>query len=120
MLATSVTTCAAFVACAVSPIWDIQCFGVVSAVMVFADYLLVITFLPAACIVREQGTSRNGARTASRHRWVPRRRPTIKWMRCGRRTRKPLHLWRGLYGEPFADFVIKGKNTPYHYSLFPY
>ena len=35
MLATSVTTCAAFVACAVSPIWDIQCFGVVSAVMVF-------------------------------------------------------------------------------------
>ena len=25
MLATSVTTCAAFVACAVSPIWDIQC-----------------------------------------------------------------------------------------------
>merc|ERR1719478_719408 len=47
MLATSV-------ACAVSPIWDIQCFGVVAAVMVFADYLLVITFLPAACIVRER------------------------------------------------------------------
>lgn len=54
MLATSVTTCAAFVACAVSPIWDIQCFGVVSAVMVLADYLLVITFLPAAIIVRER------------------------------------------------------------------
>ena len=54
MLATSFTTWAAFTACAFSAIWDIRCFGVVSGVMVLADYVLVITFLPAAIIVREK------------------------------------------------------------------
>ena len=54
MLATSVTTCAAFGACGFSAIWDIRCFGVVAGVMVLADYLLVITFLPAAIITREK------------------------------------------------------------------
>jgi len=114
MLATSVTTCAAFVACAVSPIWDIQCFGVVSAVMVFADYLLVITFLPAACIVRERyfpqqckdcGTkaclksSPVGAAPSSDDKVDEVRPPDAK---------KP-RLVERFYGGPFADFIIKGK-----------
>jgi len=54
MLATSLTTCAAFASCAVSPIWDIAAFGCVAATMILADYLLVITWLPAAMIVNER------------------------------------------------------------------
>ena len=54
MLATSLTTCAAFAACAFTPIWDISCFGVVNGVMVLCDYLLVITWLPAAIIIYEK------------------------------------------------------------------
>jgi hypothetical protein len=113
MLATSVTTCAAFVACAVSPIWDIQCFGVVSAVMVFADYLLVITFLPAACIVRERYFPQRckdcctkncvsapvGAAPSSDDKVDEVRPPDAKQPRFVER----------FYGGPFADFVIKGK-----------
>ena len=114
MLATSATTCAAFVACAVSPIWDIQCFGVVAAVMVFADYLLVITFLPAACIVRERyfpqqckdcGTtaclksSPVGAAPSSDDKVDEVRPPDAK---------KP-RLVERFYGGPFADFIIKGR-----------
>ena len=38
MFATSLTTFAAFAACGFSVIWDIRCFGVVSGVMVLADY----------------------------------------------------------------------------------
>ena len=49
---------------------DIQCFGA-SAVMVFAYRPLVITLLPAACIVRERYFLQR-ARTVSRHRSVPR------------------------------------------------
>ena len=120
MLATSVTTCAAFVACAVSPIWDIQCFGVVvSAVMVFADYLLVITFLPAACIVG-RGTSRNSARTAARrsasspHRSAPRRRLTTRWTRCDRRTRRSLDLLSSaFYGSALRRLRHQGQDTHY-------
>ncbi|KAJ1448385.1 hypothetical protein M885DRAFT_147143 [Pelagophyceae sp. CCMP2097] len=54
MFATSLTTSAAFFSCAASVIWDIKCFGVVNGVMVVADFLLVITWLPAAIIVRER------------------------------------------------------------------
>ena len=45
---------AAFAACAVSPIWDIACFGCIASVMIFCDYILVITWLPAAIIVHEK------------------------------------------------------------------
>mmetsp|Transcript_10211 Transcript_10211/g.18721 ORF Transcript_10211/g.18721 Transcript_10211/m.18721 type:complete len:559 (-) Transcript_10211:27-1703(-) len=54
MLATSFTTAAAFASCAISPIWDISCFGCVTAAMIIADYILVITWLPAALIVNER------------------------------------------------------------------
>ncbi|KAH8073783.1 hypothetical protein JL720_10854 [Aureococcus anophagefferens] len=47
MLATSFTTWAAFTACAFSAIWDIRCFGVVSGVMVLADYVLAAAVTPA-------------------------------------------------------------------------
>ena len=96
-----------------SPIWDIQCFGVVSAVMVFADYLLVITFLPAACIVpgkvlpaTVQGLLHEELRLGTGR---CRRRLTIKWTRCGRRDAKAPRFVEMFYGGPFADFVIKGK-----------
>ena len=54
MLATSLTTFVAFSACGFSPIWDIRCFGIVNGVMVLADYLLVITWLPAAVVIHER------------------------------------------------------------------
>ena len=54
MLATSLTTAAAFASCAVSVIWDIGCFGVVAASMIVANYLLCITWLPAALVIQER------------------------------------------------------------------
>jgi len=54
MLATSLTTTLAFLGCAISQIWDIRCFGVVNGMMVIFDYLLVITWFPAAVIVHER------------------------------------------------------------------
>ena len=54
MLATSLTTCAAFAACAVSVIWDVAGFGIVASVCIACDYLLVISWLAAAIIVQER------------------------------------------------------------------
>jgi hypothetical protein len=54
MLATSLTTCAAFAACASSVIWDVAGFGIVAAVCIACDYLLVISWLAAAIIVQER------------------------------------------------------------------
>ena len=54
MLATSLTTCAAFAACAFSVIWDIQGFGIVASVCIACDYFLVITWLAAAVVVQER------------------------------------------------------------------
>ena len=51
MLATSLTTTLAFLGCATSQIWDIRCFGVVNGTMVLFDYLLVITWFPAAVVI---------------------------------------------------------------------
>jgi len=54
MLTTSLTTCFAFAGCAFSEIWDIRCFGVVNGFMVLANYILIITWFPAAVMVHEQ------------------------------------------------------------------
>jgi hypothetical protein len=54
MLATSVTTSLAFAGCATSRIWDIRCFGVVNGFMVFFNYILVITWFPAAVCIYEK------------------------------------------------------------------
>lgn len=50
MFITSATTCAAFVCTAVNPLPNIQSFGIFSAFVIVADYLLVITWFPA-CVV---------------------------------------------------------------------
>lgn len=50
MLITSLTTCAAFVCTAVSPLPSIQSFGIFSAFVIMADYVLVITWFPC-CVV---------------------------------------------------------------------
>jgi len=51
MLITSLTTCAAFVCTAVSPLPSIQSFGIFSAFVIMADYVLVITWFPACVIL---------------------------------------------------------------------
>jgi len=50
MFITSATTCAAFVCTAVNPLPNIQSFGIFSAFVIVADYVLVITWFPA-CVV---------------------------------------------------------------------
>ncbi len=50
MLVTSLTTCAAFVATALSPLDGIKSFGIFSAMVIWVDYILVITWFPA-CVV---------------------------------------------------------------------
>jgi len=50
MFITSATTCAAFICTAVSPLPSIQSFGIFSAFVIAADYILVITWFPA-CLV---------------------------------------------------------------------
>jgi hypothetical protein len=51
MLATSVTTCAAFICSATTPLVSIQSFGVFSAFVIAADYALVITWFPACVVI---------------------------------------------------------------------
>ena len=52
MLITSLTTCSAFVASALSsPIPELQNFGIFAACVILLDYLLVMTFLCANCII---------------------------------------------------------------------
>eukprot|EP00930_Biecheleria_cincta_P076591 TRINITY_DN6379_c0_g2_i1.p1 TRINITY_DN6379_c0_g2~~TRINITY_DN6379_c0_g2_i1.p1 ORF type:complete len:626 (-),score=101.23 TRINITY_DN6379_c0_g2_i1:210-2087(-) len=51
MFITSATTCAAFVCTAVSPLPSIQSFGIFSAFVIAADYLLVITWFPAIVVL---------------------------------------------------------------------
>mmetsp|Transcript_49552 Transcript_49552/g.152939 ORF Transcript_49552/g.152939 Transcript_49552/m.152939 type:complete len:1090 (-) Transcript_49552:354-3623(-) len=50
MFITSATTCCAFVVTAVNPLPNIQSFGIFSAFVIIADYILVITWFPA-CVV---------------------------------------------------------------------
>eukprot|EP00747_Dinoflagellata_sp_TGD_P029568 gnl/TRDRNA2_/TRDRNA2_133990_c0_seq1.p1 gnl/TRDRNA2_/TRDRNA2_133990_c0~~gnl/TRDRNA2_/TRDRNA2_133990_c0_seq1.p1 ORF type:complete len:572 (+),score=101.91 gnl/TRDRNA2_/TRDRNA2_133990_c0_seq1:33-1748(+) len=50
MLITSATTCAAFVCTVFTPLTNIQSFGLFSAFVIAADYVLVITWFPA-CVV---------------------------------------------------------------------
>ena len=51
MLVTSLTTCVAFFATATSPLPSIQSFGYYTAVVIFLDYIYVITWLPAATVL---------------------------------------------------------------------
>eukprot|EP00931_Biecheleriopsis_adriatica_P072685 TRINITY_DN47102_c0_g1_i1.p1 TRINITY_DN47102_c0_g1~~TRINITY_DN47102_c0_g1_i1.p1 ORF type:complete len:1116 (-),score=235.19 TRINITY_DN47102_c0_g1_i1:84-3431(-) len=51
MFITSATTCAAFICTAVSPLPNIQSFGIFSAFVIAADYLLVISWFPAVLIL---------------------------------------------------------------------
>lgn len=51
MFITSATTCAAFVCTAASPLPSIQSFGIFSAFVIAADYVLVITWFPAVVVL---------------------------------------------------------------------
>lgn len=51
MFITSATTCAAFICTALSPLPGVQSFGVFSAFVIAADYILVITWFPACVIL---------------------------------------------------------------------
>jgi len=51
MFATSCTTCGAFLATAFSPLLELQSFGIYAALVIFLDYIYVITWLPAATVV---------------------------------------------------------------------
>ena len=51
MLVTSLTTCAAFVATAFTPLQDVQSFGIFTAIVIWVDYMQVITWFPCAVVV---------------------------------------------------------------------
>jgi hypothetical protein len=51
MLVTSLTTCAVFMATATSPLLNIKSFGIFAAIVIFLDYIYVITWLPAATVI---------------------------------------------------------------------
>jgi hypothetical protein len=51
MLVTSLTTCAVFFATATSPLLNIKSFGIFAAIVIFLDYIYVITWLPAATVL---------------------------------------------------------------------
>ena len=51
MLVTSLTTCAVFCATATSPLLNIMSFGFFTSMVIFLDYIYVITWLPAATIL---------------------------------------------------------------------
>lgn len=51
MFITSATTCSAFICTALSPLPGIQSFGIFSAFVIAADYVLVITWFPACVII---------------------------------------------------------------------
>eukprot|EP01063_Lacrimia_lanifica_P033900 TRINITY_DN6160_c0_g1_i1.p1 TRINITY_DN6160_c0_g1~~TRINITY_DN6160_c0_g1_i1.p1 ORF type:complete len:1323 (+),score=394.51 TRINITY_DN6160_c0_g1_i1:140-4108(+) len=48
---TSLTTMAAFLATAASPLMEIQTFGIFASILVFLDYVLVMTFFAASVVV---------------------------------------------------------------------
>jgi hypothetical protein len=51
MLITSTTTFGAFVATATSPLGEVACFGIFTALLVLANYAFVITYFPAVLIL---------------------------------------------------------------------
>ena len=51
MFITSATTCVAFICTALSPLPGVQSFGIFSAFVIAADYILVITWFPACVIL---------------------------------------------------------------------
>ena len=51
MLITSITTCAAFLCCVLTPIPGTQSFGIYAALVVAVDYLLVMTMFCSAVMV---------------------------------------------------------------------
>lgn len=51
MLITSTTTFGAFVATATSPLGEVACFGIFTALLVLANYIFVITYFPAVLII---------------------------------------------------------------------
>jgi hypothetical protein len=51
MLITSLTTFGAFVATATSPLGEVACFGIFTALLVLANYVFVITYFPAVLII---------------------------------------------------------------------
>ena len=55
MANTSLTTAAAFLATAISPIMPIAAFGIYAAICVLMNYILAMTFLPAVLIWHEKG-----------------------------------------------------------------
>ena len=50
MLITSLTTMAAFIATAFSPLVEVQSFGIFAALVIWCDYLMIITWF-TACVV---------------------------------------------------------------------
>ena len=53
---TSVTTMCAFIATMSSPLWEIKYFGTFAALLVFFDYLFVMTFFAASVVVAHRTT----------------------------------------------------------------
>lgn len=54
MLVTSLTTAAAFYASSISSITAVRCFGIFAGTAVMTNYVMMVTWLPAAVTVRER------------------------------------------------------------------
>ena len=65
MLITSLTNCAVFVATALSPLPCVTSFGLFAAIVIFLDYIYVITWLPAATVLYHRWFERQGCCRAS-------------------------------------------------------
>lgn len=118
MLATSITTTLAFLGCATSQIWDIRCFGVVNGMMVLFDYLLVITWFPAAVIVHERYLKGCMGWCTPQHLLAKVssccRKGTKKGIGKGGEALEMGHFLENLFGGPFAKFIVcRGKALVY-------
>ena len=118
MLATSLTTCLAFLGCAISQIWDIRCFGVVNGMMVLFDYLLVITWFPAAVVVHERYLKNCIGWCTPQHLAAK----ASSMVRGKKETEEEIetegHFMEVFFGGPFAHFIVKfGKAIVFVFAL---
>jgi protein dispatched 1 len=65
MLITSATTCAAFLCCFGTPLPDTQAFGIFAALVIAADYILVVTMYCTAVMVYHNRLEKNGLCTCN-------------------------------------------------------
>ncbi|XP_071941832.1 protein dispatched homolog 1-like [Antedon mediterranea] len=113
MLVTSLTTAAAFYASAFSPIIAIRCFGVYAGTSIIANFLLTISWLPAAVILN----AKFGCNFCSLSKFCPDLLDNIATSLLPKAVIKPRFIWTALFtGLAVAGgiviFVAPGLQKP--------